>query len=178
LRDVRSYYNPLICEQPNGDFGDTLLRQYFFDYWQYLYFSELAKGRDERLAAIAEKSLKEIRYHLKFSAEWVRRLGLGTEESQKRMQKAADNLWQYTGELFEASSYERDLIAEDLIPDMESLGSKALSVMQEHLKECSVLVNEEVFMRKGGKEGMHSEHLGYILSDLQYMQRAYPGAKW
>jgi ring-1,2-phenylacetyl-CoA epoxidase subunit PaaC len=178
LRDVRSYANPLLCEQPNGDFGDTLVRQYFFDYWQYLCYAELAKGSDARLAAIAEKSLKEIKYHLKFSAEWIKRLGLGTEESHRRMQKAVDQLWQYTGELFEPCSYEKRLIEAQAIPDLGAMAPEALKVMAQHLRECSLEVQPDTFMRKGGKEGMHSEHLGYILSDLQYMQRAYPGAKW
>lgn len=174
LRKEREFKNCLLVEQPNGDWAQTILRQYFFSQYQYLLFQQLQGSRDETLAAIATKALKEITYHLRWSSEWVIRLGDGTEESHQRMLKAIDELWRYTGELFVPAEYET-IVEVAVLKD-------------EWLKRVNEIFNEATlthpsggwggFMQTGGKEGRHTEQLGYILTELQYMQRAYPGCEW
>lgn len=178
LRDVRNYRNLLLCERPNGDFAHTLVRQYIFDCWQLNYYQTLAATPDDRLKAIVGKSLKEISYHYTFSSEWVKRLGLGTEESNQRMQAAAEEMWRFAGEGFIPAVFEKRLIEKNLIPDPAELREKVLDQMAEHFEIANLKVERKAYMHSGGKEGLHSENLGFILSDLQYMQRAYPGAKW
>lgn len=178
LRKEREFKNCLLVEQPNGDWAQTILRQFLFSQYQYLLFEQLQHSKDEQLAAIAEKSLKEIAYHLRWSSEWVIRLGDGTDESHKRMLKAIDELWRYTGELFEAASYELGAASERTGTDVSRLKETCMSRVNEVFSEATLTVPENVFMQKGGKEGKHTEHLGYILTELQYMQRAYPGCEW
>ena len=158
-------------EQPNGDWGQTILRQYLYSQFQYLLFEKLQQCNDEQLAAIAAKSIKETTYHVRWSSEWVIRLGDGTEESHNRMLKAIDELWRYTGEMFEPAGYET-------IVDVSLLKNDWLQKVRSIFLEATLPVPEKVFMQSGGKEGKHTEHLGYILTQLQYMQRAYPGATW
>ena len=178
LRKEREFKNCLLVEQPNGDWAQTILRQFFFSQYQYLLFEQLQNSKDEQLAAIAEKSLKEVTYHLRWSSEWVIRLGDGTEESHKRMLKAIDELWRYTGELFEAADYETQMVNDGIGVDVSKLNASWVSKVQEILSEATLPIPEKTFMQKGGKEGKHTEHLGYILTELQYMQRAYPGCEW
>jgi ring-1,2-phenylacetyl-CoA epoxidase subunit PaaC len=173
LRKEREFKNCLLVEQPNGDWAQTILRQYLFSQYQYLLFEQLESNKDEQIAAIAAKSLKEITYHLRWSSEWIIRLGDGTEESHNRMLKAIDELWRYTGELFTPANYEVG-IGIDFIKLKESW----LNKVKEIFAEATLTVPEKVFMQTGGKEGKHTEHLGYILTELQYLQRTYPGCEW
>jgi len=178
LRKEREFKNCLLVEQPNGDWAQTILRQFFFSQYQYLLFQQLQNSKDEQLAAIAEKSLKEVTYHLRWSSEWVIRLGDGTEESHNRMLKAIDELWRYTGELFEAADYELRVANDGFGVDVSKLKDSWMNKVSEIFSEATLTVPEKIFMQTGGKEGKHTEHLGFILTELQYMQRAYPGAEW
>jgi len=177
-RKEREFKNCLLVEQPNGDWAQTVLRQYFFSQYQYLLYQQLQTSRDEQLAAIAEKSLKEVTYHLRWSSEWVIRLGDGTDESHQRMLKAIDELWRYTGELFEATSYELKAVSDSVGADVSKLKNQWLNKVKEIFNEATLPVPEKTFMQTGGKEGRHTEYLGYILTELQYMQRAYPNSEW
>ena len=171
LRTEREFKNVLLVEQPNGDWAHTILRQFFFSTYQYYLYQSLLNHADSRLAAIAEKSLKEVSYHLRWSSEWVIRLGDGTEESHQRLKKALDDLWCYTGELFMPADYEEGINLGDIKNSWEK---KVKSI----LEEATLSVPANVFMHSGGKTGIHSEQMGFILADLQYLQRTYPGAEW
>jgi ring-1,2-phenylacetyl-CoA epoxidase subunit PaaC len=178
LRKEREFKNCLIVEQPNSDWAQTILRQFFFSQYQYLLFQHLQENKDEQLAAIAEKSLKEVTYHLRWSGEWVIRLGDGMEESHGRMIKAIDELWRYTGEMFQATSYELRVANQGIGVDVFKLKELWLNKVKEIFVDATLSVPEKTFMQTGGKEGKHTEHLGYILTELQYMQRTYPGCEW
>lgn len=171
IRKEREYKNLLLVEQPNGDWGQTILRQYLFSQFQYLLYEKLQNSSDAQLSAIAAKAIKETTYHLRWSSEWVIRLGDGTQESHTRMVKAIDELWRYTGEMFEPAAYES-------IVDVSQLKNDWLQKVTNIFSEATLPVPEKVFMQSGGKEGKHTEYLGYILTELQYLQRAYPGAQW
>ncbi len=173
LRKEREYKNCLLVEQPNGDWAQTVLRQFLFSQYQYLLFQQLQNNKDEQIAAIATKSLKEITYHLRWSSEWVVRLGDGTDESHQRMLNAVDELWRYTGEMFKPADYEK-ISGIDFV----SLKNEWLNKVNEIFTEATLLVPDKIFMQTGGKEGIHTEHLGFILTELQYMQRTYPGCEW
>jgi ring-1,2-phenylacetyl-CoA epoxidase subunit PaaC len=173
LRKEREFKNLLLVEQPNNDWAQTILRQFLFSQFQYLLFQELQHSKDEQLAAIAVKSLKEVTYHVRWSSEWVIRLGDGTEESHGRMLKALDELWRYTGEMFIPADYEKETGV-----DIASLQEPWLKKIRSVFEEAALAVPEKAFMQSGGKEGKHTEHLGYILTELQYVQRTYPGAEW
>ncbi len=173
LRKERQFKNLLLVEQPNGDWAQTILRQYLFSQYQHLLFQQLQKSSDEQLAAIAVKSLKETSYHVRWSAEWVIRLGDGTEESHNRMLHAIDEIWRYTGELFVPADYEKET-AIDLDQLKEEWNKKVSAVFE----QATLPVPANTFMQTGGKQGIHTEQLGYILTELQYLQRAYPGAEW
>ena len=178
LRKEREFRNLLLVEQLNGDWGQTILRQFFFSQYQYLLFQQLQNSKDKQLAAIAAKSLKEVTYHVRWSSEWVIRLGDGTGESHRRIGKAIDELWRYTGEMFEAAGYELQAMSEGFGVDVSKLKEPWLKNVKEILSEATLTVPEKIFMQTGGKEGRHTEHLGYILTELQYMQRAYPNSEW
>ena len=171
LRKEREFKNLLLVEQANGDWGQTILRQYLYSQFQYLFFEHLQQGSDEQLGAIAAKSIKETTYHVRWSSEWVIRLGDGTEESRGRMLKAIDELWRYTGEMFVPAVYET-------IVDVSALKNEWVQKVTNIFTEATLPFPEKAFMQTGGKEGKHTEQLGYILAELQYMQRAYPGAQW
>jgi ring-1,2-phenylacetyl-CoA epoxidase subunit PaaC len=178
LRNEREYKNCLLVEQPNGDWGQTILRQFFFSVYQHLLYNQLQNSQDENLAAIAAKALKEVTYHVRWSSEWVIRLGDGTKESHKRMLHAMYELWSFTGELFLPEVYESEKITGF---DLVSLQQPWLQKITDILEEATLwspAFGEGVFMQSGGKKGLHTEHMGYILTELQYMQRAYPGAEW
>lgn len=173
LRTEREFKNCLLVEQPNGDWAQTMLRQFLFSSYQFYLYKYLQSNPDKTIAAIAEKSLKEVSYHLRWSSEWVIRLGDGTEESRNRMMTSIDELWRYTGELFIAAPYEIELNI-----DLASLKTEWDNKVKAVMEEATLPVPEKLFMQTGGKTGTHTEQLGYILSDLQYMQRAYPGCEW
>jgi ring-1,2-phenylacetyl-CoA epoxidase subunit PaaC len=170
LRDERSFRNFLITELPNGDWAKTILRQFFFSTYQWLLMEKLMKTNDQRVVAIAEKSIKEVRYHMKWSAEWVIRLGDGTEESRKRLLDALDDLWTYTGEFFESD--EKDYI------DISDAHKNWMQHVTEVFKEATIDVPGESFFQTGGKKGIHTEYLGFILAEMQHLQRVHPGAEW
>jgi ring-1,2-phenylacetyl-CoA epoxidase subunit PaaC len=171
LRDNREFRNCLLVEQANGDWAQTILRQFIFSAYQDLLYSELQNGPDEQLAAIANKSLKEVAYHLRWSSEWVIRLGDGTKESHKRMMNAIDALWMYTGELFIPADYE-------LFADVAALKPAWGEKVKEVFEEAKLSYPARTFNQTGGKDGRHSEQLGFILAELQFLQRAYPGCEW
>jgi ring-1,2-phenylacetyl-CoA epoxidase subunit PaaC len=173
LRKEREFKNLLLVEQSNGDWGQTILRQYLFSQFQYLLFEQLQHSKDEQLAAITTKALKEIKYHVRWSSEWVIRLGDGTEESKQRMLKAIDELWRYTGEMFVPAEYENLLAI-----DFTALKSEWLQKVTAIFEAAMLSIPENTFMQSGGKTGMHTEHLGYILTELQYLQRTYPNSQW
>ncbi|WP_205513501.1 1,2-phenylacetyl-CoA epoxidase subunit PaaC [Longitalea arenae] len=182
LRDVRAYKNCLLVEQPNGDWAQTILRQFFFSTYQFFLYQQLQRSTDATLAAIAEKSLKEVTYHLRWSSEWVIRLGDGTEESANRLLNALDELWMYTGELFIPASYETAAVEAGAGVDVTALKThwqqRVNEVFAEAMLTDATAGRESTWMQHGGKEGVHSEHLGYILAEMQYMQRVYPGCEW
>ena len=173
LRTEREFKNCLLAEQPNGDWGQTILRQFFFSAYQFLLYQKLQNSNDEQIAAIAAKALKEVTYHLRWGSEWVVRLGDGTDESHQRMLKAIDELWRYTGELFVAADYEKEAGY-----DVSLLKDDWLKKVTSVFDEATLPVPEKVFMQSGGKTGIHTEHLGFILTELQYLQRTYPNAEW
>jgi ring-1,2-phenylacetyl-CoA epoxidase subunit PaaC len=176
LRSEREFKNLLLVEQPNGDWAQTILRQYFFSQFQLLLYRQLQNHNDPQIAAIAAKSVKETTYHVRWSGEWVIRLGDGTEESHNRMETALDELWAYTGELFVPADYEKET-GIDLLKLKEEWLTKVKAVFAEATLALPA-VQEGAFMQIGGKEGRHTEYLGYILAEMQYLQRAYPDAKW
>ena len=178
LRFDREYKNVLLVEQPNGDFGMTMMRQFLFDAYRKLLYERLVDAKDETLAAIAEKSLKETKYHLKHSSEWVIRLGDGTEESNRRIQDSLDTLWRYTTEFFYHDEVDSELIATGIIPSMDGLEEEWNSLVCDVIMEATLEIPTNNWKHEGGRNGMHSEHLGYILAELQYMQRSYPGLEW
>jgi len=178
LRDGRDFRNVLLVEQPNGDFAVTMARQFYFDAWHYLLLRELTGSKDSRIAEIAVKGLKEVTYHLERSRDWVLRLGDGTEESHRRMQTAIDDLWMYTGELFESDEIDQAMAREGLGPDLATLHEPWLGLVRATAEEATLSLPQLGWAQKGGKRGIHSEHLGYILADLQFLQRAYPNATW
>jgi ring-1,2-phenylacetyl-CoA epoxidase subunit PaaC len=170
LRDERAFKNFLITELPKGDWAKTILRQFFFSAYQVLLLEKLMQVDDERVVAIADKSMKEVRYHLKWSSEWVIRLGDGTEESRNRILAALEELWMYTGEFFENDPTD--------IVDVSSLKSSWLEQVESVFQEATLPMPAEVFQQTGGKRGMHTEYLGFILAEMQHLQRVHPGAQW
>jgi ring-1,2-phenylacetyl-CoA epoxidase subunit PaaC len=178
LRDVREFKNCLILEMPKGDWAVTVLRQYLFSQFQILQYSALQQSEDKQLSAIAEKAIKETAYHLRWSKEWVIRLGDGTEESNRRMKNAVDQLWVYTGELFLPSAFEIASAELKIGVDPATLKDEWYSSVQQVFEDATLLLPPLGWSQRGGKEGMHTEHLGFILAELQFMQRAYPGNEW
>jgi ring-1,2-phenylacetyl-CoA epoxidase subunit PaaC len=178
FRDNREFKNCLLVEQENGDWGKTILRLFLFSNYQYLLYQGLQHNKDEQLAAIAVKALKEVTYHVQWSSEWVIRLGDGTEESRRRMTNAIDALWAYVDELFINADYEKNLIEEDVAVDVSSLKNQWLEKTTAIFDEATLAIPQNVFAQTGGKQGIHSEHLGYILAEMQFMQRAYPNSVW
>jgi ring-1,2-phenylacetyl-CoA epoxidase subunit PaaC len=178
LRDVRQYRNLLLLEQPNGDFARTMARQFFYAAFADLYWRAMMKSTDPTLAAIAAKSEKESAYHIRHSSEWMVRLGDGTEESHARAQTAIDDLWAYTGEMFAVDDAERALIDGGIAIDPSSLQAQWLKTVTDVVDEATLALPKSDWMQQGGRNGRHSEHLGHLLSELQSMQRTFPGATW
>ncbi|GAB3835360.1 1,2-phenylacetyl-CoA epoxidase subunit PaaC [Hymenobacter jeollabukensis] len=178
LRSAVEYRNPLLVEQPNGDFAHTIVRQFLYDAFHYHLLLQLQAGPDQQLAAIAEKSVKEAAYHVKWSAEWIIRLGDGTDESRRRVEAAITALWRYSGELTTPSATEQALQQAGFVPDYAAIQQQIDEHVTRVFAEATLPVPQGVFMQKGGKTGRHSEHLGYLLAELQYLQRTYPGLTW
>ena len=178
LRDAGEFRNVLLLEQPNGDFGMTMARQFYFDTWHYFLLRDLRNSRDERVAGIAEKAFKEVSYHLQRSTSWVIRLGDGTPESHDRMQRAANDLWMYTGELFQMDAVDGEILERGVGIDLEGLRRPWMENVTNTFTEATLAVPGESWMQRGGKQGVHGENLGYLLAEMQFLQRAYPGAQW
>ena len=179
LRTEREFKNLLLVEQPNGDWAVTTLRQFFFSNYQYLLYRQLQQSNDAQIAAIAEKALKEVTYHVRWSSEWVIRLGDGTEESRDRMLAATDELWRFTGEIFIPVSYETDAVKNGYGTDVTLLQKEWMQKIKDVFEEATLpMPKENIYMQRGGKDGIHTEHLGYILAEMQYLQRVYPGCEW
>jgi ring-1,2-phenylacetyl-CoA epoxidase subunit PaaC len=178
LRDTREYRNVLLVEQPNGDFGVTLVRQCLFDLFQRELFSALSTSADQRLAHIARKALTETAYHMQYSRGWVVRLGDGTDDSHRRAQQALDELWRFTGELFTADAVEQRLTEAGVLPALPSLRDGWLAALDEVLREATLTRPTDGFFHTGGKQGHHGEGFGRLLAEMQFLQRAYPGASW
>ena len=178
LRDVRQYRNLLLLEQPNGDFAHTMVRQFFYAAFADLYWRAMMKSDDATLAAIAAKSEKESAYHLRHSSEWMVRLGDGTEESHARAQTAVDDLWAFTGEMFQVDDSEQALIDAGIAVDPANLRPQWLETIFDVVSEATLVLPKSDWMQQGGRSGRHSEHLGHLLSELQSMQRTFPGVTW
>jgi ring-1,2-phenylacetyl-CoA epoxidase subunit PaaC len=178
LRDAGQYRNLLLLEQQNGDFARTIVRQFFYACFADLYWRAMMKSGDATLAAIAAKSEKESAYHVRHSSEWIVRLGDGTEESHARAQTAIDDLWAFTGEMFEIDGSERALIDAGIAIDPAGLHPQWLKTVSDIVTEATLALPRSDWMQQGGRSGRHSEHLGHLLSELQSMQRTFPGAAW
>lgn len=179
LRDAWDFRNVLLVEQPNGDFGQTILRQYLFDAWHDLMLLGLLDSTETRVAEIAEKASKEARYHLERSADTVIGLGDGTEESHSRMQAALTLLWPFVGEMLAPDDLDRELGKAGIAPDLEGLAADYHRTVSAVLTEATLAIPHDPFTHSGGKSGVrHSEHLGHMLTQMQWLQRAYPGATW
>ena len=177
-RHERQFSNVLLVEQPNGNFADTIARQFFIDAWHVALFSRLVNSRDAQIAAIAAKGLKEVRYHLRFSRGWLERLGNGTDYSTQLMQQAVNNLWRFTGELFMADELDISLSEQGIAVDPRELAAEWQTTVHTALLDAGLQIPEEAAFRRGGKQGLHSEHLGPMLAEMQYLQRSYPGQQW
>ena len=178
LRDVLDFRNVLLVEQPNGDFGQTVMRQFLYGTYASALYERLSGSADNELAGIAQKAVKEMAYHARHSGEWVVRLGDGTEESHGRVQAGLDFLWPYAHELFSADDIDRTMAERGIGIDPSDLKDDWLESVTGVIGRATLTLPETNWAPDGGKQGRHTENLGYILSDLQFMQRAYPGAEW
>ena len=178
LRDAHEFRNPLLVEQPNGSYADTLARQFLFDTWHYYQLEALRTSSDARIAAIAEKSVKEVAYHARRSADLMVRLGDGTAESHLRMQNSIDRLWMYTGELFDSDAVDAGLVSAGVACDPALLLPQWRQQVGDVLAEATLSMPADGWMQPGAHAGRHSEHLGFLLAEMQFLQRAYPGATW
>lgn len=178
LRDSWDFRNLMLLEQPNTDWAYTIARSFFFDVYNYYFFTALKASKDETLAAIAEKSLKEVTYHVRWSSEWMIRLGDGTEESKKRLQNAVNDRWMFTGEMFTESEADKAMQNAGVGTDLDSIKEKWQSHITTIFKEATIDQPKNNWMQEGGKQGNHTEQLGFVLTELQFMQRAYPDMEW
>ena len=178
LRDAPQYRNALLVEQPNGDFAKTMMRQFLYSAFADAYWRAMMRSTDTMLAAIAAKSEKESAYHLRHASEWVIRLGDGTAESARRLAEAREDLLPYIGELFEADDAERDLIAQGIAVDPQTLRETFDATVAQVFSRAKLGASEIAWSQTGGRAGRHSEHLGHMLAEMQHLQRAYPGATW
>ncbi|TCM62689.1 ring-1,2-phenylacetyl-CoA epoxidase subunit PaaC [Acinetobacter calcoaceticus] len=178
FRTEREYFNLLLCEQPNADFAQTMVRQWMMDHYHLLLMTSLSNAAEPQLAALAQKSLKEAKYHVRFSTAWMERLSLSTEEAHQRVQAGLDQLWRFTAEIFELTADERDLVASGIIPDISLEKAHWDQVIADEIQRFELKRPEQDSYRRGAKQGMHTEHLGFMLAELQYVQRSYPGVSW
>lgn len=178
FRDAHQFRNVLLVEQPNEDFAHTVVRQLLFDTCNFYNYQALTHSTDERLAAIAEKSLKEVTYHLRYSSEWTIRLGDGTENSHQKMQSALNNLWMFSGEFCTPNATDNALAEAGIAPDLHDIDLLVQAKLKAVLEEATLSIPEDSWMQSGGKEGRHSEHLGFMLAEMQHIQRTYPGLQW
>lgn len=174
----REFTNVLLVEQPNGHYGDTIARQFIYDVFHYYLLERLANSNDEFFSAFAQKSIKEVAYHLRHSTDWILRMGDGTEISHQKIQTSFNQLWKYTGELFETNQAYNLLIANNIMPNISDIEAKWKQKVSAVLTEATLKMPESKWMATGGRNGIHTEHLGFILTDMQYLARAFPNAKW
>ena len=177
-RNEREFFNHQLVEQENGNFGTTMVRNFLHDVFNFLFYTELSKSKDETLSALASKSLKEVKYHLRHSSNWLIRLGDGTGESNTKVQDALEELWMYTGELFEMDNLDTELLNNGIAVDNSALKLEWDIMVNKTLVKAKLTRPEDAYMATGGKKGIHTEYLGFILSEMQFLQRAYPDAKW
>jgi ring-1,2-phenylacetyl-CoA epoxidase subunit PaaC len=178
LRIEKEYKNCLLVEQPNGDFGVTMMRQFLFDAYRLPLFEALQHSKDEQLSGIAEKSLKETKYHYRHSAEWIIRLGDGTEESHQRVQTAMNTIYRYAADIFMADEVEKALEVAGILPNMAEVKEAWLKNVKSVIAEATIKFPDNDWEQLGGRLGNHSEHLGFLLAEMQYMQRTYPNMEW
>tara|TARA_B100000767_G_scaffold66114_1_gene62512 strand:+ start:1939 stop:2688 length:750 start_codon:yes stop_codon:yes gene_type:complete len=178
LRNEREFFNHQIVELENGNFGDTIVRNFLYDSYNFLFYSALKNSNDETLAALATKSLKEVKYHLRHSKNWLIRLGDGTEESNTKVQKALDNIWQYTSDLFEMDAIDLEMCKQKIGVNNTDLKTEWNKIINLTLQEAKLNRPNDGYIASGGKNGIHTEYLGFLLAEMQFMQRSYPNAKW
>lgn len=178
FRDAHQYRNSLLVEQPNGDWAHTIARQFFFDVFNFYQLQGLRQSTDQRLADIAEKALKEATYHIRFSSEWVVRLGDGTELSHEKMQMAVDALWMFSGELTVPDELDLEMAEARIAPNLLEIKPLWEKKVRETFEEATLRLPNNTWMQSGGKQGRHSEHLGFMLAEMQHLQRTYPGNVW
>ena len=177
-RNERQFYNFQLVEQKNKNFGNTMMRNFLYDAYTYFFYKELSNSNDEQLSALAIKSLKEVKYHLRHSKNWIIRLGDGTNESNQKVQEAIDNLWQFTGELFEMDEIDKNLLSKNISVDTKKIKKDWDLLINATLSEAKLKRPKDEYMATGGKKGIHTESLGFLLAEMQFLQRAYPNAKW
>ncbi len=177
-RNEREFFNHQMVEIENGHFGNTMVRNFLHDAFNFLFYTELANSKDETLAALAAKSLKEVKYHLRHSSNWLIRLGDGTEESNLKVQDSLNEIWQFTNELFEMDEIDTELLNSGIAVDNKALKEQWNTIVNNTLSKAKLTRPEDAYMATGGKKGMHTEYLGFILAEMQFLQRAYPNAKW
>jgi ring-1,2-phenylacetyl-CoA epoxidase subunit PaaC len=178
LRDAQQYHNLLLVEQPNTDFAYTIVRQFLFDSFHYYLCEALCQSKDAAIAAIAAKSLKEVTYHLRYSSEWMIRLGDGTEESHQKMQQALTDLWMYADEALIPDELDEAAAAAGIAPALADIAPRVRAKRADILEQATLVPPADEYMQQGGKQGVHTEHLGFILTEMQWMQRAYPNMEW
>lgn len=178
FRNEREFLNTKLVEQPNGDYAQTIIKQVMVDYFDLLHYTELCKSSDAVLAGIAAKTIKEVTYHYRHTSSWVTRFGLGTEESNQRAQAALNELWRFSGELFYTDETEQFAIENGIGVNVESLKDKWLKTLTVLFEEANLKLPADAFMQFGGKNGLHTEHMGYLLAEMQSLARAHEGAKW
>ena len=177
-RNEREFFNYQLTEQKNGNFGTTIVRNFLHDAFKFLFFSSLSESKDETLSALAAKSLKEVKYHLRHSSNWLIRLGDGTKESKHKAQEALEFLWQYTGELFEMDEIDNEILKLGIGVDNQKLKSKWNEIINSTIEKAKLNRPEDSYMATGSRKGIHTEHLGFLLAEMQFLPRAYPDAKW
>jgi ring-1,2-phenylacetyl-CoA epoxidase subunit PaaC len=178
MRDAGDFRNVLLVEQPNGDYATTIARQFFFDAWYFHLLRGLQTSTDKRVASIAEKAFKEVTYHLERSKDWMIRMGDGTDESHRRVQAGVDDLWMYTGELFDTDEIDREIVQSGIGVDLANVHPLWTEYITKTFAEATIEIPNGKWMQRGGKHGLHTENLGYLLAEMQFLQRAYPGAQW
>lgn len=177
-REEREYYNTLLSERPNGHFGETVVRNFLHDAFLYHLYQALKNSTDEMIAAHAAKSIKEVTYHLRHSSEWLVRLGDGTEESHEKVRTSLDDLWEYTGDLFEMNEVDEILIKEGIAVDLSDVKKEWVKTINTVLDRATLIKPEDAYMHSGRLEAKHSEYLGHLIAEMQFLQRAYPNASW
>ena len=177
-RNEREFTNHLLYEQPNGNFADTMVRQFFLDAFNKLFLEKLIDSKDNQLSAISQKSIKETNYHIRHSSKWIIRLGFGTPESHAKVQSSINNLWMFTEELFEMNKNDIQMADQNIGVDCRKLKPAWNKTVNDIFAEATLKRPEDGHMTSGGRQGIHTELLGHMLSDMQYLQRAYPDAKW